>query len=366
MGYNGFLYDKIVREGTITATPSTDYAPGYEPSKIKNFWVDYGTRTKYGAGSGWGWFWIGTGNQKIDFNEGGGALVATLATGSYDADTLCTEIKSKMEAAGALTYTVTYSDTTNKFTIAASGTFSLLWNTGANKANSVADTIGFDDSADDTGSASYTADALRIHTHVYRDIESKGSVSIGATACALYGLNVTSSYTVMKLQRYTTSWVTVATFSYDAVNGRAICFFSSVSASKWRIYIADKANPDGYIELGTAILGDYKQLSRTYEYGATCDLDDASRHTFSKDGHLSVVQGRNIELQTVLYEVLDADEAKLEAVFLATRKKYPLVFVEDYPQAKESMKFIIFQGKYGRTYPGNLFKTIKLSWIRLD
>lgn len=197
------------------------------------------------------------------------------------------------------------------------------------------------------------------------EVESEGSVAITSTCCALYGLNLTSSYTTLKLQRYSAGWIDVANFTYDDTNGRALAFYTEVSSTKYRI-VMDDATLSSYVQLGVIVLGHFKQPSRTYEYGASSDLDDASRHTFSKDGHLNVVEGRTIELQTVVYEVLAVDEAKLEAVYSVVRKKYPLVFVEDYADATGTMKYIIFQGKFGRTFPGNLFKTIRLSWIRLD
>ncbi|MCL5062007.1 MAG: flagellar filament capping protein FliD [Nitrospirae bacterium] len=58
-------------------------------------------------------------NDKIVFNDGTSDYTATLAAGTYTADGLAAEIKSKMEAAtgAADTYTVTYSSATGKFTI---------------------------------------------------------------------------------------------------------------------------------------------------------------------------------------------------------------------------------------------------------
>ena len=102
-------------------------------------------------------------NNKIDLKEGAGEpLVATVASGSYTAATLCAAIKAALEVPGALTFTVTFSTTTLKFTIAADGEFSLLWNTGANKLVDISTMCGFSDAADDTGAATYTADTVAI------------------------------------------------------------------------------------------------------------------------------------------------------------------------------------------------------------
>lgn len=248
---NRFIYDKIVRTGTITVYPSTNFQPGYEPSKIKSIWIDYVYRSL-----------AGTKSANID-------------------------------------------------------------------------------------------------------IESKGSVDVTVSGCALYGLNLTSSYTTLKLQKYVIGWVDVADFDYDAVNGRAIVFFVQASEHKYRI-VMDDPNVASYVQLGAIVLGGAVELSRGYEYGATSDLDDSSQHRYSKDGHLSVAVGRNIKVQAVTYEVMVADEALLETVYLAAGRRYPLVFVEDHSQGKETMKYIIFQARFGRRIPGYLFKTITLSWVRLD
>jgi hypothetical protein len=119
-------------------------------------------------------FVVSAANNKINFNEGGAELTATVASGSYTATTLCAAIKAALEDAGALTFTVTFSTTTAKFTIAASGTFSLLWNTGTNKAVDISTMCGYSDVADDTSAATYTADTVAIgsayvHTFEFAD-----------------------------------------------------------------------------------------------------------------------------------------------------------------------------------------------------
>ena len=114
-------------------------------------------RSNYEAGSGWGNFLIVAGvNNRMDFEETVAAeLTASLIAGTYNADELCTQIKTKLDTAlgAASTYTVTYSDATNKFTLASDragggGTFKLLCQNGTNVATSTWDTIGFAITAD--------------------------------------------------------------------------------------------------------------------------------------------------------------------------------------------------------------------------
>lgn len=114
-------------------------------------------------------FVVSASNNKIDFKEdGGGELTATLANASYamgtssgQVGTLCAEIKSALEVAGAGTYTVTYSYTTRKVTIAVSGgvtNVQILWLTGTNTATSAKTLLGFSN-ANTANSPSVTSDS---------------------------------------------------------------------------------------------------------------------------------------------------------------------------------------------------------------
>lgn len=79
---------------------------------------------------------IDSSNNKLDFNEGGSELTATLTSGTYTLSELATEIKTQMDAAGDLTYTVSVSSD-DKFTISATGAFSLLPQSGSNALVSI-------------------------------------------------------------------------------------------------------------------------------------------------------------------------------------------------------------------------------------
>ncbi len=78
-------------------------------------------------------------NNIITFDEGGGALTATINPGNYTRAEIETEIKTRMDTAGADTYTVNISQNTYLLTITSTGTFSLDF-TVANSAN---DLLGF-------------------------------------------------------------------------------------------------------------------------------------------------------------------------------------------------------------------------------
>lgn len=93
-------------------------------------------------------------NNKIDFDETGVTLSATLVSGTYDRDELATEIQTQLNAVGALTYTVSF-DETDKLTILATGNFSLIYD-GPNQEK-LAEVLSYFDQDAVTGSSSYTS-----------------------------------------------------------------------------------------------------------------------------------------------------------------------------------------------------------------
>ncbi len=99
-------------------------------------------------------------NDGMDFNDGGGEENATITQKTYkDPHDLAAAIESSMDALTADVITVTYSNITGKYTIATDGgTLTLLWDTGSQTATTIGDLIGFDTSADDSASTTYTSD----------------------------------------------------------------------------------------------------------------------------------------------------------------------------------------------------------------
>jgi hypothetical protein len=140
---------------------------------------------------------ITSSNKHIDFNIGASDLDAQIATGDYvigttsaTASTLCKAIKDALLAADATgTYTVTYSRTTQKFSIIRStGTFNIKWVTGTNVANGAATTLGY--TADDTGLLTYVSDSQV--KYAFKHTFTRGT-SIQRTAYTLFmdrGLSV--------------------------------------------------------------------------------------------------------------------------------------------------------------------------------
>ncbi len=102
-------------------------------------------------------------DRYLDFTDDAGTWAAVVAAKLYkDPHELATALQEAMDLVTSTTPTVTYSNSTGKFTIKTTGTvLSLLWNTGGNTANTIGDKIGFSVAADDTGVAAttgYTSD----------------------------------------------------------------------------------------------------------------------------------------------------------------------------------------------------------------
>jgi len=131
-------------------------------------------------------------NDTIDFNIGASQLTGTLAAGTYAAgltqadagSTLCKLIYNAIHGAeGSGTYTVSFSPSTGKFTIARStGTFVLMFHTGTNTAKSIAPLIGFPTASDQSGSLTYISPTATTpawgHTFVRQGVAQLPTYSI--------------------------------------------------------------------------------------------------------------------------------------------------------------------------------------------
>jgi hypothetical protein len=112
---------------------------------------------------------ITSANKYLDITDDTGTVVATLTEQVYAsphdlADEIATKCTAASAGSGSDTITCTYSNSTGKFTIVSDASpFSILWKTGTHGADNADDhvgtTIGFSDSADDSGAQTYTSDA---------------------------------------------------------------------------------------------------------------------------------------------------------------------------------------------------------------
>jgi len=101
-------------------------------------------------------------NCKMDFDEGGGELTATLDYGTYTPEEIATEVALQLNAAGAFTYTCTFDRSTRKLTITPSASMEMLFNSGTNAVESAFATLGFSTVADDTDTSFAAATPLAL------------------------------------------------------------------------------------------------------------------------------------------------------------------------------------------------------------
>ena len=107
---------------------------------------------------------ITSSTDTLDFEDDDGVVAATIPAGTYrDPHELAAAVTSAMNTAnGTETALCVYLDASGKFKITSTGTLlSLLWNTGANTAQTIGGKLGFVTASDDTGTAAatgYTSD----------------------------------------------------------------------------------------------------------------------------------------------------------------------------------------------------------------
>lgn len=259
-----------------------------------------------------GTFVISSSNRKIDFDIGGGAVVATLTTGTYTPTALAAEIVTQLNATAAGTYTCSYSTSTGKWTITKSaGTLSLLWNTGANTANGLHTTIGFSSAADSTGALTYTGANIAIHTEerVVFDLGSAEEIdSFAILFDRFLGHGFTDS-AVLKLQANASAvWTAPSvdvTLSLDETYDIVTRFVSTAEEYRyWSIKIVDPANPNLYVSLPTVFLSKATQLGQVPQIGWEMGNTDLSESVKTKYGHRYSDIYPSLRYMNFIYEFL--------------------------------------------------------------
>lgn len=232
-----------------------------------------------------GFFVITSSNKYLDFNEGGGEKNAVLYEGNYSASALATHIAERIVAAGGSTYAITQSSLTGLWTITISaGTFTLLWSTGANSANSVGSMLGFDVSADSSSANAHTGAAIALHTEEAVTIDLMTSEEIDSVAILFDPVDgpKLSEAAVVKLQaNATVNWTSPAvdvTLSLDTTFDILTHRFSTAQEYRyWRIKIVDPTNANLHVEISKVILAKATQLGQVPSIGFVQNMKDTSR-----------------------------------------------------------------------------------------
>lgn len=136
------------------------FVGGISPTIFNDFHTVTATTSNIGNGS-YGPIVISELNNIIDFTEGSTTRIAVVGKTIFDnPQALASNIAAALNDSGDFTYTVDFGVTSSdRFTINANTTFELNWLTGTNRGISIGETLGYNTAADDTASASYTADS---------------------------------------------------------------------------------------------------------------------------------------------------------------------------------------------------------------
>lgn len=319
-----------------------------------------------------GTFIVDSSNNKINFKESGvgSELTATITSGTYSVSGLQTEIKTQMESTGAETYSVSYSETTGKWTVSHAGSYlDLLNSTGTDAANSLlVNSLGFS-STDKTGATTYTGASIAIHTkeRVTFDFGSTEDVdSIALLWPKEDGIKLSGSAVVKVEANASDSWSSPAvsqTLTIDNTYDLATHYFSTAQSYRyWSVTIEDPANANLYVELGVAFIGESLTIQEP-ENGFGFQLQDNSSQSVTAYGHRYVDEYPLSKALDFSYAYMDYSDVKtLENAFRTNSTKKPVFVTLDHDETvfdKEHLSLYgKFQSKFGLDHVRyNLFDT---------
>ena len=150
----------------------------------------------------------------------------------------------------------------------------LLWFSGTNSGTNVGGTIGFDVSADDTGSLSYLGDFVALHTEEWIEFDLQSATAIDSFSLMFDPVEgpELSATSVVKLQANSvSSWAAPPidiTLTFDTVYQIFTHFFTAAETYQfWRILIVDPDNAKLNVGLSKIILSNATQLTQNPEIG---------------------------------------------------------------------------------------------------
>lgn len=245
-----------------------------------------------------GCFEIVAGSNTFQFRETAGVdLTATVPAGTYNSlSAFFTAVAAAMHSAGTCNYTLDQNPTNKHIRItsdrAGGKIFTLNFTNPASAA--MADILGFSVGTLVTysGTGAYTADSLRIHTSEWMIFD----LGIGSNpkAFVLLGernkaISLSSDATIKIQGNSTNVWTSPQFEQALPYDERAICSINTSgfgSYRYWRFQIVDRANPNGYLELSYAYLGEaYSTTRGGVQFPFKTTKIDRSSLTFSEGGY---------------------------------------------------------------------------------
>jgi hypothetical protein len=269
-----------------------------------------------------GYWEIATGSNDIVFRETMGVdLTATVADANYTSTTtFLAAVKTALDAAGASTYTVTQNSTTKKIVITSNlggggGIFELRFAS----STAMADTLGFA-ASNISGSASYTADSPRIHTSE-RLVWDLG-LATNPMAFIMVGprnraIRLSPTATIKLEANETDVWTGPTFTSTLAYDETAIASIDEDGLSAgplryWSLYIRDRENLNGSVEVGAVFLGDYFEPTRgQLNFPLSSNWVDRSTTVYSEGGQALSDRREKTEHLSLSWRLLTTFEKEL-------------------------------------------------------
>lgn len=266
-----------------------------------------------------GTFEIDATNQNLYINDGSFKTIQ-ITIGQYSASDLATQIQTQLNSSSS-NWTVSYSTTTYKFTLArSSGTKTLVL---SNSSNAVWDSLGFVGTTDQDASE---ADEQRNHTKEYIEID----LGTNANEVGFFGLltpadtafPISENATVELLVSNLQNWSLPARTITPTRNDFGMFAFLDDQDSRyryWRLEITDRQNINGPgFEFSNIYLGTYTTLAnRNVNSGFVKNWIDPSDTFRAESGATySNIRQRYLQLDSLTINYMDqSDRKKLEQLY---------------------------------------------------
>jgi hypothetical protein len=222
--------------------------------------------------------------DRLDFLDDGNAKAADLTPGNYATPALyLAHVAARMNAQSGLanTYAASRNPTTGKVTLARAGgsaTFGLPWQSGANAARSAGKDLGFDTSANDTGSTSYEADLAMYHSREWVIVDL--GAALGVEFAGFLEHNAGAGGVVTLQGNSSDAWTAPAFSQVLAADGASLraSWLGAVQTYRyWRLLVEDVQNPLGYSAGGILWFGPVYAPARGVDIGYSRGNEELTR-----------------------------------------------------------------------------------------
>lgn len=232
---------------------------------------------------------------------------ATITPGYYNSDELAAEIETQMEAVGAGDYSIYYDDTNLKFVLEES--IGILFEILLDETtDAIWDTIGFTGSTRPGYDFRFTADEIRIHTCEMLTIANADAEAIYGVFILGHNIQTTAD---VKFQGSTDSFVTIpvdVSLAFGTSNRMCYIFTTPIYHTDLRVYINDRTNPDGYIQIGRVYLAYSSYIEPRWGFAPKHPRkpDDNSLLDFSDGGQASSIVRYKAHSRTYDFDCITA------------------------------------------------------------